>query len=109
MRTFILGLAGIAAAGLVTLASQDAQALPLPAMPKANLASDTSPAEQVRWRGHRHHRHWGHGPRYGAWGGYPRYRSYGYGYPRYRSYGYYGGGFPGISLYIGPRHRWGRW
>lgn len=98
MRTLLA--TAIAAAGFALMASAPVNATPLPVTPKAAITHGTDGVEQVHWRRH-HRRHWGGG------GYYPGY--YGYGYPRYRSYGYYGGGFPGFSLYIGPRHRWGRW
>lgn len=100
MRTLLATVT--AAIGLGLMAAQPAQATPLPVVPMAAITHNTDGVEQVHWRRHHrhHHRHWGYSPRY---------YGYGYGYPRYRSYGYYGGGYPGFSLYIGPRHRWHRW
>jgi hypothetical protein len=95
MRTFITTIGGAVALAMMSLTTaQPAAALPLVSKPAG--VEQAGGASEVNYRryGHRH--------------GYnrPYYRNYGYGYggyPRYRSYGYYGG--PGISFSFGPRHR----
>jgi len=107
MRTLLATVTTVIGLGL--MASLPVHAAPMQVVPKAAIAHTADGIESVgHRRHHRHHRHWGYAPRHY---GYGTYYGYGprYGYPRYRSYGYYGGGFPGVSLYIGPRYRWHRW